>query len=68
MEGKGTQDFEPHFKDQGLAVPETQPGIVNTLYSWIAVSEQAATGYPVCVNFCCFGPVTIHSSILISSK
>ena len=34
---------------------------VNTLYSWIAVFEQVATRYPICANFCCFGPVTIYS-------
>lgn len=39
-----------------------QPIIVYRQCSGIAVSEQVATRYPICVRFCCFGPVTSHSS------
>lgn len=57
---------ELHFKDRvtavngsSLEVSKNQTVIImNTLCSWIAIFEQAATRYPTCVDFYCFGPVT----------
>jgi len=48
------------YKVRGNKVSKNRSVIVNTPCSWIAVFEQAATRYPICVHFCCFDPVNTH--------